>query len=112
MLAAARQVQTIEITQAVRDTSLSGFQIKLGDVMGLLNDELVSVGRGYDEVTLDVLAKVETGGCEVITLYFGQECLPAQAEILVAKIQALYPELEVEVHDGGQPYYYYIISLE
>lgn len=112
MLAAARQVQTLEITRAVRDTTLSGFQIKSGDVMGLLNDELVSVGRDYDEVTLDVLEKVEASACEVITLYFGRECAPAQASAMVEKIKALYPELEVEVHDGGQPYYYYIISLE
>lgn len=112
MLAAAQQVQTLEITQAVRDTTLSGFQIKSGDVMGLLNDELVSVGRDYDEVTLDVLEKVEAGACEVITLYFGRECTPDQAGAMADKIKALYPELEVEVHDGGQPYYYYIISLE
>lgn len=112
MLAAAQQVQTLEITRAVRDTTLSGFQIKSGDVMGLLNDELVSVGRDYDEVTLDVLEKVEAGAGEVITLYFGRDCTPAQAGAMADKIKALYPELEVEVHDGGQPYYYYIISLE
>jgi hypothetical protein len=112
MLAAAQQVQTVEITRAVRDTTLSGFQIKSGDVMGLLNDELVSVGQDYDAVTLDVLAKVETGSHEVITIYFGQECLPARAGALADKIEALYPELEVEVHDGGQPFYHYIISLE
>ncbi len=112
MLDAAQQVQTLEITRAVRDTTLSGFQIKSGDVMCLLNDELVSVGRDYDQVTLDVLEKVEAGTCEVITLYFGQECAPAQAGAMADRIKALYPELEVEVHDGGQPYYYYIISLE
>lgn len=112
MLSAAQQVQTVEITRAVRDTSLSGFHIKSGDVMGLLNDELVSVGRDDDEVTLDVLAKVEAGTHEIITIYFGQECSPAKAGTLAEKIRALYPELEVEVHDGGQPYYHYIISLE
>ncbi|MCL4297746.1 MAG: DAK2 domain-containing protein [Anaerolineae bacterium] len=112
MLSAAQQVQTVEITRAVRDTSLSGFNIKSGDVMGLLNDELVSVGQDDDEVTLDVLAKVEAGTHEIITIYFGQECSPAEAGTLAEKIRALYPELEVEVHDGGQPYYHYIISLE
>ncbi|NJN96862.1 MAG: DAK2 domain-containing protein [Anaerolineales bacterium] len=112
MLDAAQQVQTLEITRAVRETTLSGFQIKLGDVMGLLNDELVSVGRDFDEVTLDVLEKVEAGACEVITLYFGRDCTPVQAGAMADKIKALYPELEVEVYDGGQPYYYYIISLE
>ena len=112
MLRAAQQVQTVEITQAVRDTTLSGFQIKSGDVMGLVNDELVSVGQDYDDVALDVLAKVETETHEVITIYFGQESSAAQAEVLADNIKILHPELEVEVHDGGQPYYHYIISLE
>ena len=112
MLRAAQQVQTVEITQAVRDTTLSGFQIKSGDVMGLVNDELVSVGQDYDDVALDVLAKVETETHEVITIYFGQESSVAQAEVLADKIKMLHPKLEVEVHDGGQPYYHYIISLE
>jgi len=112
MLRAAQEVQTVEITQAVRDTTLSGFQIKSGDVMGLVNDELVSVGQDYDDVALDVLAKVETETHEVITIYFGQESSVAQAEVLADKIKMLHPKLEVEVHDGGQPYYHYIISLE
>jgi hypothetical protein len=112
MLGAAQQVQTVEITQAVRDTTLSGFQIKFGDVMGLVNDELVSVGQDYDDVALDVLAKVEMETHEVITIYFGQESSAAQAEALADKFKILHPELEVEVHDGGQPYYHYIISLE
>jgi DAK2 domain fusion protein YloV len=112
MLSAAQQVQTVEITQAVRDTTFDGFQISLGDVMGLLNDELVSVGQDYDEVTLDVLAKFDAGMHEVITIYFGQECSSVRAEALAGKIETLYPDLEVEALYGAQPYYYYIISLE
>lgn len=112
MFKAAQQVQTVEITQAVRDTTFNGFQIKSGDIMGLLNDELVGVGQDYDEVTLEVLAEVEADAHEVITIYFGQECSAVQAEALAAKIKTLYPELEIEVHAGEQPYYHYIISLE
>jgi dihydroxyacetone kinase-like predicted kinase len=58
------------------------------------------------------LAKVETETHEVITIYFGQESSAAQADSLAGQIKTLYPELEVEVHEGGQPYYPYIISLE
>ncbi|HXW00090.1 MAG TPA: DAK2 domain-containing protein, partial [Anaerolineae bacterium] len=112
MLNAAEQVQTVEITRAMRDTTVSGFQIKSGDVMGLINDELVSVGQAYDKVALEVLAKVETETHEVITIYFGQESSAEQAGSLAGQIKTLYPELEVEVHEGGQPYYPYIISLE
>jgi hypothetical protein len=112
MLHAAHQIHTIEITQAARDTSLSGFQIRTGDVMGLFNDELVSVGYHYDEVALDVLAKVAPSDYEVVTIYFGHDSSVEQANTLAEQINTRYPELEVEVHDGGQPYYYYIISLE
>jgi dihydroxyacetone kinase-like predicted kinase len=112
MLEAAQQVQTVEITQAVRETTFSGFQIKSGDVMGLFNDELVGVGQNGDDVALDVLAKVNTTDHELLTLYFGQDSSTEQAETLADKIKAGYPHLEVEIHDGGQPYYTYIISLE
>ncbi len=112
MLQAARQVQTVEITQAVRDTNLNGFQIRPGDVMGLFNDELVSVGQNDDEVALGVLAKVNAFEHELLTVYFGQDSSAEQADILADKIRANYPHLEVEIHEGGQPYYTYIISLE
>lgn len=112
MLAAAQQVHTVEITRAVRETHFNGFQIKSGDVMGLYNDELVSVGQAYDETTLEVLAKVNTAAHELVTIYFGQESSAVHAQALAAKIKEQYPELEVETHEGGQPFYYYIISLE
>lgn len=112
MLAAAQQVQTVEIIQAVRDTNLNGFQIRSGDVMGLFNDELVSVGQDDDEVALDVLAKVNAFEHELLTVYFGQDSSAEQAGALADKIRASYPHLEVEIHEGGQPYYTYIISLE
>jgi dihydroxyacetone kinase-like predicted kinase len=112
MLRAAQQVQTVEITRAARDTNLNGFQIRPGDVMGLFNDELVSVGQTDDEVALDVLAKVNASAHELITVYFGQDSSAERATALADKIRANYPHLELEIHEGGQPYYTYIISLE
>ncbi len=112
MWAAAQQVHTVEITRAARETQVNGFQIKSGDVLGLFNDELVSVGQAYDEVALEVLAKLNTAAHELITIYFGQDSSAAQALALAAKIRTQYPGLEVEAHEGGQPFYYYIISLE
>lgn len=112
MLAAAQQVHTVEITRAVRETQFNGFQIKLGDVMGLFDDELASVGQDYDDVALEVLAKVNTQTLELITIYFGQDSCAADAQALAVKIKERYPDLEVEAHEGGQPFYYYIISLE
>ncbi len=113
MMNAIRQIQTVEVTQSVRDTTLSGLQIKFGDIIGLFNGELISVGPDFNSVTLDVIArKIKAENLEVITIYFGQDISHEQAEALAEQIDARYPNLEVEVHDGGQPHYYYIISLE
>jgi hypothetical protein len=80
--------------------------------MGLFNDELVSVGQNDAGVTLDVLAKVNVFDHELLTIYFGQDSSAEQAEALAGKIRANYPHLELEIHEGEQPYYTYIISLE
>jgi dihydroxyacetone kinase-like predicted kinase len=112
MAEAAQQVQTIEVAQVVRDSNFNGFKVKLGDVMGFLNNELVSAGQSYEQVTLDVLSQVETDAYEVMTIYFGRDSSPEQANMLAGRINELYPALEIEVHEGGQPHYQYIISLE
>lgn len=112
MLEAAQQVVTIEVTQAVRDTRYNGFRVKTGDVIGLFNSELVSVGQDEHQVVLDILSKIDIDPFEIVTIYFGQNNSQSQAESLADKIKGLCPDMEVEVHDGGQPHYHYIISLE
>jgi DAK2 domain fusion protein YloV len=112
MVDAAQQVQTIEITQVVRDSNFNGFEMKSGDVIGLLDNELVSVGQDYERVSLDALSQTQTEAYEIITIYFGQDSSPQQAEALAGQIVECYPDLEVEVYEGGQPHYQYIISLE
>ncbi len=112
MLDAARQVQTVEITQAVRNSTFNGFNIKVGEVIGLFDNELISVGQDGHGVVLDILTKLEIDTYEIITIYFGQDSSPGQAEALARKINTLYPEIEIETHYGGQPHYHYIISLE
>ncbi len=112
MSEAARNVQTIEVTRAGRDSSVNGFEIKIGDVIGLLDNELVSVKPDYDETVLDIAAKIDIETYDIFTIYFGRECSSAQAEALAKKVSRLYPELEIELYRGGQPHYQYIISLE
>jgi DAK2 domain fusion protein YloV len=112
MLEAARQVQSLEVTRAVRASRLNGLTIQSGDVIGLLNNELTSFGQTYDEVVIDLLRKIELGSYEILTIYFGQDASLNQAETLAEKISTLFPELEVEIHSGGQPHYQYILSLE
>jgi dihydroxyacetone kinase-like predicted kinase len=129
MAEAAQKVDTIEITRSVRDTVFNGFCINTGDVIGLLNDNLVSVGQDYDEVTLNVLAGLGNGAghlsqagalgldgsareYELVTIYFGKDCPDRQARSLAHKISEVCPGVAVEVHQGGQPHYHYILSLE
>jgi DAK2 domain fusion protein YloV len=112
MLDAARDVQTIEIVQAVRDTSLGGLNIKSGDIMGLFNGRLMRVDQNHNEVTLDLLSQIEIDAYEIVTIYFGQGSSPEQAQTLANRINELYPEIGVEVYDGGQPHHHYIISVE
>jgi DAK2 domain fusion protein YloV len=112
MLDAASEIQTIEVTRAVRSTQMGGIEVKKGDVIGLLNDQLVAAGADYKEVVFEVLGQTGSEEYEVATIYFGQNSGPEEAEHLAEQILASYPDLEIEVHEGGQAYYRYIISLE
>jgi DAK2 domain fusion protein YloV len=112
MFEAAQQVQTIAITRAVRASAVNGLHIKAGDVIGLLDEELVSVGQDEVEVVLDIVTGLDLETYEILTIYYGQASSPQLTEILTQEISKHYPGLEIETHRGGQPYYQYIISLE
>jgi dihydroxyacetone kinase-like predicted kinase len=112
MLEAAHQVQTIEVTRAVRPSTFNGFEIEQDAIVGLLNGTLVAMGQEYHQVVIDVLEEIEAGDYEILTLYYGQESSTVEAETLMDSLKRVYPELEFEIHPGGQPYYQYIISLE
>ena len=109
---AARQVQTIAVTRSVRPSSVNGFKIKAGDVIGLLDEELLSSSLTFDETVLDILAKIDVEVAEICTVYFGRERSPEQAQNIADQIRARWTNLDVEVYEGGQPHYDYIISLE
>ncbi|MFQ5611135.1 MAG: DAK2 domain-containing protein [Anaerolineae bacterium] len=112
MLAAAQDIQTVEVTQAVRKTRLNGIDVNEGDVIGLLNNRLISAGADAETVVMDVLAQVGADGYEIATIYFGKDASPDEAEALARHINTTYPDLEIEVLDGGQAHYPYILSLE
>ena len=105
-------VQTIEITHAVQDIVFDGFEIREGDVIGLLNSKIVAVGNAYDVVITDILSQQALNDFELATFYFGQGISDDQAEAIGHKVRAFSPDLEVEVYGGGQAHYQYIISLE
>ncbi len=112
MTGAIASVQSIELTRAVRTTRANGLQIEEGQAIGLLNGTLVQAGNSLAEVALKVLDAAEAGGREVVTIYCGEGVSLDEGETLSAAIQGQWPSLAVEVVDGGQPHYPYIISVE
>lgn len=112
MEAAAAQTRTIEITRAVHSRSFNREAIRAGDVIGLVDNELAAVGGSEEAVILSLLGRTATDADEIVTIYFGRESSPEQAEALAGRIKATFPALDVEVYEGGQPHYPYIIALE
>ncbi len=109
---AAVSVETGEITTAVRDVTLNGVTVKVGDIIGLHNGALVVAGKGEEEVAWDLLKRMHTGDREIVTIYYGQDKDAAAAQAFAERVRAEYPDQEVEVIDGGQPFYAYLISAE
>ncbi|MBO4251684.1 MAG: DAK2 domain-containing protein [Clostridia bacterium] len=111
MIHALDSVTVGQVTYAVRNTKLYGFDLKVGDIMGLDNKKILATGKNVSDVTLDLIEKLRSDE-EIITLYYGQDVTEADAEALQAMIQEKYPDCDVELHYGGQPIYYYYIALE
>ena len=113
MTEALTEVRTGEITTAVRSTKVNGVEVEKGDVIGLLDGKLAYVGNSPEEVALALLQKMlETGEYELFTIYYGADVDEERAERLADQVRERYPDLEVEVYQGGQPHYHYIVSLE
>jgi DAK2 domain fusion protein YloV len=105
-------VRSIEITRAVRSTKVNGLKIKRKQPIGLLDGDLVAVGDSNLDVVNKVMAKLDLGKAEVVTIYYGEDTEAAEAEQVGASIGEQHPQLQVEVIRGGQPHYSYIISVE
>ena len=112
MTAALNNVQTGEVTIAVQDAHFDGIQVRAGDVIGLLNDTLSATAATAAEVVQTLLEQMGAADLEVITLYYGQPVAAAEAQALQESLGDLYPDQDIEVVDGGQPFYHYIISAE
>lgn len=105
-------VKTCEITYAVRDAQHGDFFIKAGQNMGIIEGEIAYVSDEIEDVILSTLQKVINNQDGLITLYYGEDVTEAQAEELLQSISKLYPNVDFELHYGGQPLYYYLISVE
>jgi fatty acid kinase len=112
MKAEAERVQTIEVTHAVRDTRSNGLRVKKGDVIGLVNDRLEFAGADYAEVVNKALGKLGPSAYELVTVYRGEQASDDEMARLESEIRNNYPSLEVEVQQGGQQHYPFILSVE
>ncbi len=109
---AAAAVKSIEITRAVRATRLGGLEIKKKQPIGFLEGDLVAVGDSTTDVLDQVMARLDLEKAEVITIYCGADAETAEAEQVSGSIREKYPQLQIEVIQGGQPHYDYIVSVE
>jgi uncharacterized protein len=112
MSTALKQVQTGEVTVAVQDAHFDNIQVHAGDVIGLLNDRLTATGPDAASVATTLLEQMHAADLEVITLYYGAPVTEDDAQALHAVLAGVYPDQEIEIVAGGQPFYHYIISAE
>ena len=112
MMDAVSMVKTGQVTYAVRDTRLDEKEIHEGDIMGIGDRGILAVGKGKENVAKEMVAAMVDEDSEVISIYYGAETTEEDAQALGEELEALYPDCEIEVNSGGQPIYYYIISVE
>lgn len=105
-------VKSASVTYAVRATHVDGFDLSVGDVIGLDDKTILAKGNLVNPTTQDLIAKMITESVVSITLFYGEDVKPEEAESLRDVLSEKYPECEITVIDGGQPVYYYIISME
>ena len=112
MIEEIEMVRSGEITYAVRDTTIDGRDITAGDYMGIGDEGILSAEKKIDKTLLAMLSKMVDEDSALITLYFGKDVSEKDSRKVLDKVKDTYPDLEVEMQDGGQPVYYYIVSVE
>jgi DAK2 domain fusion protein YloV len=112
MTEAAKSIQTVEITTAVRSVQIGGVRVREGDYIGLINGNLTIAGPNMGQVIHDTLHRMSVDRYEIVTLYYGAAVTEQEAQATVKRIKEQYGHLEIEVVNGGQPYYAYILSAE
>ena len=112
MMAEIENVKTGQVTYAVRDTEIDGKTIKQNDFMGIGDKSIISVGTDLRATTLEMVDAMVDEDSAIVSIYFGSDSDEDSANELAAAIEEKYPDVEVEVNDGGQPIYYYVISVE
>ena len=112
MIHALDNVKVGQVTYAVRNTSLNGFSIKEGDIIGLDDKKVLAKSQSLEETVMKLIGRMKEDFHQVITLYYGEDVKEEEAEALVEMITEKYPDCDVDFHNGGQAVYYYILALE
>ena len=112
MMAEIENVKTGQVTYAVRDTEIDGKTIKQNDYMGIGDKSILSVGQDLKATTLEMVDEMVDEDSAIVSIYYGEDVSEEAAEEIAAVIEEKYPDVEVEINNGGQPIYYYVISVE
>ncbi len=112
MMEEIKNVKTGQVTYAVRDTVIDDKEIKQDDYMGIGDKTILAVGRDLNQVTIEMIESMIDDEAAIVSIYYGEEITAEAAGAIASKISEKYEDLEVEVQYGGQPIYYYLISVE
>ena len=112
MLREIKNVKTGQVTYAVRDTVIDDKEIKQDDFMGIGDSGILSVGQNLEPTVMDMMKQLVDEDSAIVSIYYGEDTKEEDANALGEKIGEAFPDVEIEVHYGGQPIYYYVISVE
>lgn len=112
MIHSIDNVRAGQVTYAVRATSVNGFNLKEGDIIGLDDKKILAKGSNVDDTMLALIDRLKDSSHEIITLYYGKDVKEEDAQALAERVAEKFPDCDVDVHFGGQPIYYYLVSLE
>ena len=112
MLEAITCVKTGEVTYSVRSTEIDGQVIKKGDIMGIGDKGILAVGSDIMDTAFEMVYRMIDDDSSLVSIYYGEETEESDAKELCRRIESRYPDIDVEMHRGGEPVYYYIISVE
>ena len=112
MVEALSYVKSGQVTFAVRDTVMNGIEIREGNIIGIAEKELIAAGDEVDEVAKELVEKLVDEDSAIITLFYGEDVTEEQAEELRGELEEKFEDIDVELYYGGQPLYYYLISVE
>ena len=112
MMEAMVNVKTGQITYAVRDTKIDDKEIRQGNIMGIGDHGILAVGEGIEDTAAETVKAMADEDSEIISIYYGSDVTEEDAQKLADRLEEAYPDLDVEINEGGQPIYYYVISVE